>query len=141
MPEPIPFVRGEPVTIIGPKPDGWQGLGSLDGEILVRYPDGELGAVPEADIEFKGPRRTQGEPHDRLTRICDAMTTTLDEHPEHSPDDKAMIFLDDGKRGGIVLHGYESDADALTDLLTHLEVLFQTQGIPFHIVPVTINQG
>jgi hypothetical protein len=87
------------------------------------------------------PKRTEGAPHDRLTRICDAMTVAMAEHPEAGPTDKAMIFLDDGHRGGIVLHGYESDLDALTDLLTHLEVLFQTQGIPFHIVPVEINQG
>jgi hypothetical protein len=45
-----PTVRGEPVEIIGPKPGAWTGLGHRDGEILVRYPDGEVGAVRETDI-------------------------------------------------------------------------------------------
>jgi hypothetical protein len=51
MTEPIPEfndpqVRGEPVIIIGRKPDGWRGLGANSGDILVIYPDGEQGAVP-----------------------------------------------------------------------------------------------
>lgn len=45
-----PTVRGEPVTVIGPKPQGFTGLGHRDGELLVIYPDGEQGAVRESDI-------------------------------------------------------------------------------------------
>jgi hypothetical protein len=45
-----PTVRGESVTILGPKPDGYTGLGYLNGDILVVYPDGEQGCVSAADI-------------------------------------------------------------------------------------------
>jgi hypothetical protein len=46
----VGVVRGEPVTIIGPKPLDWFGLGYRNGDILVQYPDGEVGAVSKADI-------------------------------------------------------------------------------------------
>lgn len=48
----IKIVRGETVTVIGDKPDGWTGLGhTIDGaDILVRYPDGEIGAVRPSDL-------------------------------------------------------------------------------------------
>lgn len=46
-------VRGEVVTVIGPKPDGFVGLAStIEGaDTLVRYPDGEVGAVPKKEIK------------------------------------------------------------------------------------------
>jgi hypothetical protein len=81
-------------------------------------------------------RRSEGAPHDRLTRLCDAMTQTLEAHPEYRDGDKAMLFLDDGKRGGIVLHGYDADVDAMTDLLMHLKALFEANGKTLMIVPV-----
>lgn len=86
--------------------------------------------------------RSEGEPHDRLTRICDAMSATMDAHPEVHENDKAMIFIDDGKRGGIVLHGYESDVDALADLLTHLEAIFKANGMEMHLMSIPdVHQG
>jgi hypothetical protein len=45
-----PTVRGEAVTVLGPKPPGFTGLGHLNGDILVMYPDGEQGCVKESDI-------------------------------------------------------------------------------------------
>ncbi len=68
------------------------------------------------------------EPQDRLTRVCDAMTNTFDAHPETRATDKCMVFLDDGSRGGIVLHGYEDSTDAFIDLLMHLKAIFKAQG-------------
>jgi len=47
------LVRGEEVEVLGPKPDDWSGLGDRDGNTLVRYPDGEVGAVSESDIDEK----------------------------------------------------------------------------------------
>lgn len=83
------------------------------------------------------PVRTEGEPHDRLTRICSAMTETLDAHPENGEGDvKAVIVLDDGKRGGIVLHGYEDDMAAMVDLLLHLKAVFEVNGKTLMIMPL-----
>lgn len=80
-------------------------------------------------------RRTEGKPHNRLTRICDAMTETMDQHPERREGDKAIVFLDDGTRGGIVLHGYENDVDAMADLIMHLKAIFEANGKSFQIIP------
>lgn len=74
------------------------------------------------------PTRTEGEPHDRLTRLCAAMTTTLDAHPEHQAGDKCVVFLDDGDRGGMVLHGYDDDTEAVADLLMHLRAIMRANG-------------
>lgn len=82
------------------------------------------------------PTRTEGEPHDRLTRLCAAMTEALDAHPEHG-DEKAIVFLQasDG-RGGIVLHGYDDDVDAMADLLVHLTAIFEANGKQLLIAPL-----
>jgi hypothetical protein len=80
--------------------------------------------------------RTEGEPHDRLTRICDRMTTTFEMHPEHQPRDKCIVFLDDGERGGLVLHGYDDDTEAMVNLLMHLRALFRANGKDLEIIAV-----
>lgn len=74
------------------------------------------------------PRRTENSPHDRLTRICARMTDAMDADPEHRDGDRAIIMLDDGWRGGIVLHGYDSDLDGLADLLAHVRAIFEANG-------------
>jgi hypothetical protein len=81
-------------------------------------------------------RRTEGQPHDRLTRLCDAMTAALEADPEYREGDKAVIMLDDGSRGGIVLHGYDSDTDAMADLIMHLKAIFEANGKTLMIVPL-----
>lgn len=81
-------------------------------------------------------RRSEDGPVDRLTRICDAMTETLVAHPEHLQEDRAIVFLDDGDRGGIVLHGYDDDMDAMTDLFMHLKAIFEANGKQLMIVPI-----
>jgi hypothetical protein len=62
------------------------------------------------------------------------MTKTLDAHPEMTPDVKCIVFLDDGKRGGLQMHGYENDTDAMVDLLVHLRAIFKANGkeLQFH---------
>ena len=50
-----PEVRGEDVTILGPKPNDYTGLGYLNGEVLVLYPDGETGAVKLSAIQEAEP--------------------------------------------------------------------------------------
>jgi len=74
------------------------------------------------------PRRTEGKPHDRLTRLAAAMTAALEADPEYRDGDKAIVMLDDGSGSGIVLHGYDDDAQAMTDLLCHLRAIFEANG-------------
>lgn len=56
------------------------------------------------------------------------MTDALEQHPEASGQEKAVLMLQDGKRGGIVLHGYDDDSQAMVDLLMHLGAIFQASG-------------
>jgi len=70
------------------------------------------------------------------------MSEALDNHPEHREGDRAIIFLDDGQRGGIQTHGYPNTADAIADLLVHLKALFEANGTTLSIIPIdTIGQG
>lgn len=63
-----------------------------------------------------------------MTRVCAAMTDALTAHPEGGDDVKAIVFLQDGKRGGIQMHGYEDDAEAMSDLFTHVKAVFAAHG-------------
>jgi hypothetical protein len=80
-------------------------------------------------------------PKDRLTRICDQMTKTFDMHPEHRKEDRCMVFLDDGKMGGIVLHGYENEQEAAVDLFLHLRAMFQAQGMNLEFIGIPNDVG
>ena len=82
--------------------------------------------------------RTEGEPHDRLTRLCAAMIDALDTHPERG-DEKCMIFLQDEKRGGLVLDGYDNDTEAMADLFMHLRAIFRANGKELLLAP--LNRG
>lgn len=74
-------------------------------------------------------------PMDRLTELCAEMTVPLDD-PENS-DVKAIVFLHDGDRGGIVLHGYEDEVEAMSELFAHMKAVFQAVGkdLDFVFVP------
>lgn len=78
-------------------------------------------------------------PHNRLTRICDQMTQTFDRHPEHLPDDRCIVFLDSDtdRMGGIVVHGYDDDRQALVNLLMHVKAMFASMGM--HIDLMTLD--
>lgn len=83
-----------------------------------------------------GIRRTEGESHNRLTRMSEAMVNALEAHPEHRDGDKAIVFLMDSERGGIVFHGYDRDDDALGDLFMHLAAIFEANGRSLKVVPM-----
>ena len=68
------------------------------------------------------------EPQDRLTRICDEMSKVFHDHPEHRPEDKCVVFLNNGERGGLVLVDYDDHSEAMADLLMHLRAVFQASG-------------
>jgi hypothetical protein len=76
------------------------------------------------------------DPHDRLTRLCAVMTDALDADPEMTDDVNAIVFLQDGDRGGIQLHGYDDDVEAMVDLLWHVRAIFRANGKDLHLVPM-----
>jgi hypothetical protein len=77
------------------------------------------------------------DPSDRATRLCAAMTDALEAHPEYGDDVKGAIFLRLGDQGGLVLHAYEDDADAVMDVVQHLQAIFEANGgdVSIMIVP------
>jgi len=80
--------------------------------------------------------RTEGEPHDRLTGLCDVMTKALRADPGCDDAVKCAVFLQDGDRGGLVLDGYENDVDAIADLFMHLKAIFEANGKKLMIAPL-----
>ena len=85
---------------------------------------------------MSGARRTVGAPHDRLTRLCDAMTSTLVRHPEYGADVRCVVFLQNDERGGLQLHGYNDDVEAVADVLLHLRAIFEANGKTLIIAPL-----
>lgn len=73
------------------------------------------------------------EPHDRLTRLAGVMTEALDAHPEHEAE-KAVVFLQDGDRGGMCIHGYDDPREAVADVLVHLQALLASYGTDLQLM-------
>jgi hypothetical protein len=63
------------------------------------------------------------------------MTEALDAHPERGPE-KCIVFLQDSERGGMVLHGYDDDTEAITDLFLHLRAIFEANGKQLMFAPL-----
>lgn len=83
--------------------------------------------------------RSVDEPHDRLTRLCDAMIDALRAQPEVSDADRCVIFLTDGDRGGAVLNGYDDDFVAMIDVFMHMRSVFRANGKDLQLH--TLGQG
>jgi len=83
-------------------------------------------------------KRTEDEPHDRLTGLTVPMLEALRERAD-AAEVKCMIFLDGDGRGGLVLDGYDSDAEAMTNLIMHLKAIFEANGKTLVIAP--LRQG
>lgn len=82
------------------------------------------------------PKRTEGNPHDRMTRMSDRMLKTLETDPEYADSVKAIVMLHDEERGGIGLHGYERDTEAMADLLVHLRAVMEANGKTLIVAPI-----
>jgi len=88
-------------------------------------------------------RKSEGEPHDRLTRLCAAMTDALER--ELGPDDepvRAIIMLDTRDRGGMQLHGYDGREErlALARILGHAVALGRAAGLPVQVASLGSDQ-
>lgn len=86
-------------------------------------------------------RRSEGEPHNRLTRIADRVGDLVAADPEFVDGDRCIVFVDDDENGGLGLFGYENDVDAIAAMLTHLKALFEANGKTLAIVPFEGGQG
>lgn len=75
-----------------------------------------------------------GEPFDRLPHLSAEMTEPLD-RPENA-DVKAIIFLGDEEKGGIQLHGYEDQIEAMVDLFVHMKAIFASMGTELVLIGV-----
>jgi hypothetical protein len=80
--------------------------------------------------------KTEGEPHDRLTRLSNVAIEAIQTHSEYREGDKAIILIDTGQRGGIGLAGYENTLDAFGDLMIHAKALAESHGVTVMVVPV-----
>jgi len=72
-----------------------------------------------------------------LTRICARAIEAVETDPEYDNSIKIILMLDDGKRGGIVAHGYEDpkSIDPMVDLFGHLRAMFRAQGKELLLIP------
>ena len=80
--------------------------------------------------------RSEDVPIDRLTRLCEVATQAMEKSPDYKEDDKLIIFLDDEEAGGLVLHGYDNDTDAVAAIMGHLKAIFNSNGFHLEIVPM-----
>jgi hypothetical protein len=81
------------------------------------------------------PRRSET-PHDRLTELCAVMTDALDAALEPGEQPKCIVFLQDDERGGLQLHGYDDDLEAMADLFMHLRAVFRANGKDILFAPL-----
>lgn len=98
-----------------------------------RAPEGEKGHIVDVDLGA----RVFSEPVDRLTGLCAEMTEPLDR--EENGDVKAIVFLQDGERSGIVMHGYEDQVEGMADLFVHMKAIFQGMGRDLTFVGIPEN--
>lgn len=80
-------------------------------------------------------RRSEGRPHDRLTRLGEVMLAHLEAQPEYMGE-KAIVFVTGLETGGIAVMGYEKDSEAIGDVILHLEAMLATQGKSLIVVPI-----
>lgn len=82
-------------------------------------------------------RRTEGEPHDEATRLAGQMADALPEREGlHAI---ALVYV--GDRGGICLHGYDDDTEALVDMFLHLRSIFRAQGKELYLAGLDKPMG
>lgn len=70
--------------------------------------------------------RKEGVPFDRLTNLCQEMSTVLDR--EENRDIRAIIMLHDGERGGIEHYRIKDDNELVSVVLIHLKAIFAAYG-------------
>ena len=85
------------------------------------------------------PRRTESEPHDRLTRIGNRLLDALADDPEHQEGDRCVVFLAGGGMYGTCIGGYEPphpDLTAMVDVFVHMQAVFKAAGKDLKLFPI-----
>ena len=77
----------------------------------------------------------------RLESIADAVCATIGAHMAMDEDVHAVLILTDAYGGGLVAHDYDSEWDAVPDLLGHLQAIYQANGRTFGVLPLTRPKG
>ena len=79
------------------------------------------------------------EPHDRMTKLCNAGLEGARQSMHHREGDRVIVFAHsaDG-RGGIGIGGYEdnrdSDREAFADILVHIQAIAEANGFRLEIL-------
>lgn len=84
------------------------------------------------------------EPGDRLGRIAAAMLQAGEQHVEAHVEDRVIIMLDSGNRGMVAHGGYDTEkdgADAFVNMLAHLQMLAEANGMSLDVVPMAEPPG
>ena len=79
--------------------------------------------------------RSEQEPHNPLTELCDQMLDVI-HTPEHQHLKAVVMLADDSNEGGMGLHGYDDEVDAVTDILVHAKALIESSGTGARIVVI-----
>jgi len=75
-------------------------------------------------------------PHDRITHVCDMLISKFANDPRITPEDRLIVFISDGDNGGMAMHGYEDDAEAVGDIFIHLKALLAVNGQKLAVFPI-----
>ena len=88
--------------------------------------------------------RASGEPFDRLTRLCAVMSDALEEalEAEETPKGagpvRTIVFLEDDKKAGIQIFGYDDSISAMAALFSHMKAIFEAEGKSLDFVGVNV---
>jgi hypothetical protein len=74
--------------------------------------------------------RSEGEPHDRKTRLANEVARAIDVHPDFHEGDQVIVVVssDADKSSGIGLFGFEDDKDAIVTLFITLRAICRSAG-------------
>jgi hypothetical protein len=78
--------------------------------------------------------RKSDEPHSRLTILCDQMLDVFD--GEDTDDVRAIVLLNSEDEGGVTIHNYDDDGQAVMDIFQHLEAIFEANGLKLALMPI-----
>lgn len=80
-------------------------------------------------------RRTDGQPHDRLTELAGVMVAAL-ESEEGADGVQAIVMLSDGKLAGATIHGYDDVGEMAGHLISHARAILAAYGldVTVHVV-------
>lgn len=79
------------------------------------------------------PRRQEGEPFDRETRLSAEIGEQAEKMPSFREGDQVIVLVhaastDGQERYGIGMFGYEHDSHAIADLLMHSRAVIEANG-------------